>query len=170
LQGTRRRYYSDRRQDAFPLESWGASCEECRGKGQPQHAVSRPFQRSLRERSADQSSRVAASASSASWFTTWKNFGVCPTNNPSLVNDAMVATAPPNLSLLVTVVSPGGQRERLLVKGTERHHARSIFYPVSLRSKPRRAVLCRIGEHLERGNSALGAANKFRGYLGWHQA
>ena len=75
----------------------------------------------LRERSADQSSRVAASASSASWFTTWKNFGVCPTNNPSLVNDAMVATAPPNLSLLVTVVSPGGQRERLLVKGTERH-------------------------------------------------
>jgi hypothetical protein len=50
----------------------------------------------LRERSANQSSRVAASASSASCFTTWKNFGVCPTNRPSLVNDAMVATAPPN--------------------------------------------------------------------------
>jgi hypothetical protein len=37
--------------------------------------------------------RAAASAASASWFTTRKNSAVCPTNNPSFVNDTMVATA-----------------------------------------------------------------------------
>jgi hypothetical protein len=61
----------------------------------------------FRERSADQSSRVAASASLANGLTTWKNFGVCPTNSPSLVNDAIVATAPPNLSLLGRITERG---------------------------------------------------------------
>src|SRR5277367_1645933 len=72
----------------------------------------------LRERSADQSSRVAASASSASWFTTWKNFGVCPTNSPSLVNEAMVATAPPNLSLLGRVTEQWGKSALMNSHGT----------------------------------------------------
>src|SRR5271170_4387920 len=72
----------------------------------------------IRERSADQNSRVAASASSASWFTTWKNLGVCPTNSPSAVNDAMVATAPPNLSLLGRITAQSGKFALMNSHGT----------------------------------------------------
>src|SRR5580700_6437332 len=52
----------------------------------------------IRESLTNHNSRLAASASSASLFTTLKNSFDCPTNSPSAVNDAMVATAPPNLS------------------------------------------------------------------------
>jgi hypothetical protein len=63
-------------------------------------------------------SRVAASASSASWFTVWRNFGVCPTNNPSAANDAIVATAPPNLSSLGRITAQCGKSGLMNSQGT----------------------------------------------------
>src|ERR1700693_6193704 len=62
--------------------------------------------------------RVAASASSASCFTVWKNFGDCPTNSPSAVNDAMVATAPPNLSSLGRITAQWGKFALMNSQGT----------------------------------------------------
>ncbi len=64
------------------------------------------------------SSRRAASASSANCCTTWKNFGVCPKNNPSAVNDAIVATAPPNLSSLGRITAQCGKSGLMNSQGT----------------------------------------------------
>ena len=62
--------------------------------------------------------RVAASASSASCLTVWKNFGDCPTNRPSAVNDAIVATAPPNLSSLGRITAQRGNFALMNSHGT----------------------------------------------------
>src|ERR1700690_2174330 len=71
-----------------------------------------------RESSADQNSRLAASASSASWFTTLKNSFDCPTNSPSAVNEAMVATAPPNLSSSGRITETCGKSGLMNSQGT----------------------------------------------------
>src|SRR5580704_11846136 len=103
--------------DIFPLESRPANFEEFRRRPATTcRELSIPT--FIRERSADQNSRVAASASSASWFTTWKNRGVCPTNSPSAVNDAMVATAPPNWSLLGRITAQSGKFALMNSHGT----------------------------------------------------
>ena len=70
------------------------------------------------EHSVAQSWRVAASASSASWFNAWKNAGVCPTNSPSFVSAAAAALAPENWSLLGRITAQWGKSGLMNSHGT----------------------------------------------------